>query len=270
MIVIRLAGGLGNQIFQLGVGLLFAKRSRIKKIIIDNSSLKSYKTKRECELLKFFDFSKLCMDIELKNLLITKLRLPKFFPIKMSKYPFVGDKNFTIVMKNPNKKNLFLDGYFQHVISQDEFDEILNILRIIFIKKSVDSEITGCAVHIRGSDFVKLGWNSVTPKAYYKKAINLMSHRYKQNKFYIFTDDKGYSKNTLEDLNILYEFSRGTIYEDFYSLGSFKYRILSSSTFALWASALGDNVDSVVIAPKYWIPNKVRKILLPKEIRIDI
>jgi len=75
--------------------------------------------------------------------------------------------------------------------------------------------------------------------------------------------DKDYSETILKDLNIKYKFIGNSIL-----IGSFKYRILSSSTFSLWASALGNNDNSIVIAPKEWIPNHERKIYLPNEIRI--
>ena len=54
----------------------------------------------------------------------------------------------------------------------------------------------------------------------------------------------------------------------FYLIGLFEKRILSSSTFAFWASALADNDKSVVIAPEYWNPNSKRYIKLPNEIRL--
>ena len=53
MIIIRLSGGLGNQIFQFGAGLLLAKKSGIVKIILDDSALGKYKIKRNNNLLFF-------------------------------------------------------------------------------------------------------------------------------------------------------------------------------------------------------------------------
>lgn len=47
MISIRLAGGLGNQIFMLGAALLLAEKNNAKKIICDISYLGKYETKRK-------------------------------------------------------------------------------------------------------------------------------------------------------------------------------------------------------------------------------
>jgi hypothetical protein len=268
MLIVRLAGGLGNQIFQLGAALLLAKKSGIKKIYIDDSALGNYDAKRENELLNFFDFSRLDFDVEFRNLSFVKLRIPKVLPLNVSKFPFVSDKNFQTILNSPNKSFMLLDGYFQKCLTQNNFDEEIQLLKKICITSVIEKK-SDCVIHIRGGDFVKLGWNSVTPKEYYFKAIETMKLKYNQNKFYIVTDDRIYSKNILEEINIDYEFLGNSMQEDFHLIGSFKYRILSSSTFALWASALGNNEDSIVIAPKDWIPNHERKIYLSNEMRID-
>ena len=90
---------------------------------------------------------------------------------------------------------------------------------------------------------------------------------------------KGKKANCLNFVNTVYDFRNEKLNpgkpwplveeeEDFYLIGLFEKRILSSSTFAFWASALADNDKSVVIAPEYWSPNSRREIRLPNEIRI--
>lgn len=268
MIYVRLAGGLGNQIFQLIAGILLSQKNSINKIILDDSALNKYDIKRDNELLKFFDLNKLNIQIVFKNNIITKLRLPKLLSLSLGKYSLVSDKNFQNIIKSPNKSFLLLDGYFQECLTQENFDDEIKLLKEIFITKKISKKEV-CVIHIRGGDFVRLGWNSITPKEYYIKAIETMKNEYKQNKFYVVTDDREYSKSILKELNINFEFIGNSMYEDFRLIGNFKYRILSSSTFALWASALGDNENSIVIAPKYWIPKHERKIYLPNEIRVE-
>jgi len=268
MIVSRLAGGLGNQIFQFAAVLILAKKNGINKIQIDDSALGNYDAKRENELLRFFNLNKLDIQIVSKNSIITKLRLPKLLSLSLEKYALVSDNNFQSILSNPNKNFMLVDGYFQESITQEDFDKEIELLKNMFVQSSFIKQ-NGCVIHIRGGDFVKLGWNSITPKEYYIKAIETMKNEYNQNKFYIVTDDREYSKIILDELNLDYEFIGNSMYEDFKLIGSFKYRILSASTFALWASVLGDNENSKVIAPKYWTPNLERKIYLPNEIRIE-
>ncbi len=269
MIIVRLAGGLGNQIFQFGVALSLAKKNNINKIIIDDSNLSKYTVKRKNELINFFNLDKLDIEVSFEYKFITKLRIPKIFPIRIGNILLLSDKNFELV-KNNEYKHIIMDGYFQWVLSQEDFDEIVNFLKKIFISNNLDYYKEGCIIHIRGGDFIKLGWNRITSKEYYIKAIKYMKDKYHQDKFYVVTDDKRYSKTLLKGLDVEYKFIGGDMYEDFYLIGSFQYRILSSSTFALWASALGNNEKGFVIAPDYWFINKRRIIYLPNEVRISL
>jgi hypothetical protein len=267
-IINRLAGGLGNQIFQLGAVLLLAEQSGIKKIIFDNSALGSYKVKRKNELLNFFDFDELNLDVSFKYTKVASFRLPKIFQLNFSKFLFISDKNFQSIFNNSSKDFMIVDGYFQESLIQENFNKEIKQLKKI-LKYKVNDLKDDCIIHIRGGDFIKLGWNSVTPKEYYQSAVKTIQTKYKQDNFYVVTDDISYSKIILGELDIEYEIINSSIEEDFYLIGSCKYRILSSSTFALWASALGNNEDSIVIAPEYWTPNNERKIYIPNEIRVE-
>ena len=64
MIILRLAGGLGNQIAQLGAALLLSERVKSKTIIIDDSGLASYKAKHVNQLVNYFDFTRININNE--------------------------------------------------------------------------------------------------------------------------------------------------------------------------------------------------------------
>jgi hypothetical protein len=265
MILIRLAGGLGNQIFQLGMGLLFAEKSYISRIIIDSSALESYDAKRENKLLSFFDFSKIEVQITFQYVRLNKFRIPKLLPLKILKYPFVSDKNFQIILKNPNHFFMLLDGYFQRYLTQDDFNKEVVLLKSIFIQSSF-KENWDCVIHIRGGDFLELGWNKLTSREYYTSAMNTMTSEHNVNNFLIVTDDELYARKVISYENVDIKITSGDIVDDFQAIASCSKRILSSSTFALWASALGVNEDEgIVIAPDEFTPGIKRDFLLPNE-----
>ncbi|MCT7568954.1 alpha-1,2-fucosyltransferase [Aliarcobacter butzleri] len=266
MILVRLAGGLGNQIFQLSATLLLAKKVGLNKIHIDLSGLNNYEAKHKNELVYFFNFKNI--EINYVRNKVINFRIPKIFPFKLPFYPFVSDNNFQVLLKNPNKQLMILDGYFQDCLTQEDFDIEIKMLKDILLPSKYDEDNEYCIIHIRGGDFVKLGWNIISPKEYYINAIKIMKEEYNKNKFKVVTDDKNYASIVLDELDINYEFIGNSIYDDFYLIGRYKYRIISSSTFSMWASALSNNENSVVISPKYWTPNNPRKILLPNEKRI--
>ena len=262
--IIRLAGGLGNQIFQLGAGLLLAEKFKCKSIVIDGSGLSKYEERRNNRLIVFFDLTKSNVEIIFKQSFFGKFRLPRVLPFKFSNYPLVCDRNFQKAMQSTNKF-LWLDGYFQTCLLQKDFYKEIELLKSLFRHKGLPKK-QGCVIHIRGGDFIKLGRNDVASSEFYANSIRKMQKDYGVKDFYVVTDDRDYAKSMLKNIKPL--FIGGSIQEDFHLIGRFQFRILSSSTFALWSSALGCNSEKgVVIAPDELIPGVKRPWLLPNEIK---
>ncbi len=266
MMILRLAGGLGNQITQLGAALLLSERVKCKTIIIDDSGLSSYKEKHVNQLINYFDFTKLDINIVFKQLLITKSRLPRLLAFNIPNYPLISDKNFQTALKSTNKY-LWLDDYFGSCLTQKNLNREIEILKSIFIQKNLSNQ-EGCVIHIRGGDYVEFGGGEVASPTFYKSAVNKMQQDYGIKKFYVVTNDKEYSNSILKDID--FSFIGGDMEEDFYLIGQFNFRILSSSSFASWASALGVNsIDGAIIIPKEWMPGIKRNLQLPNEIDIQ-
>ena len=261
MLIIRLAGGLGNQIFQLGSALLLAKANKINKIGVDLSGLQAYKAKHINQLPIFFDFKNIDVTVEMRKFSICKLRLPRLLSFTSSKLSLVNDNNFEKILKKKSKF-LLLDGYFQTCHNQESFDNQLKILKPFFNNQAL-SHNDGCIIHIRGGDFVAFWKTYESDKAFYINAIKKMKNDCGTKKFYVVTDDKNYANIVLKDVN--FSFIGGGFKEDFYLIGQYKHRILSSSSFALWASALSNNNASHVLVPKEFTPGVFRDFLLPNE-----
>ncbi len=266
-IVVRLAGGLGNQIFQLGAGLLYAQKLSISKLVIDDAALDSYKVKRTNNLIQLFDFSKSSISIYFGENPFTKFRFARLLPLKVSYWPLISDKNFQTILQSKKRQSRYLDGYFQRCLRQEDFDNIAKLLSQVFILPILDDDPNKCVIHIRGSDFLTSSFASVTPVEYYQSAIKYMSEKYCVEEFLVVTDDLDYAKHVMNTLNMgyLYKLITGNIISDFQIIASTKKRIISNSTFSLWASALGNNDGSAVIAPKLFKPNSIRPFCLMGE-----
>ena len=264
MIFIRLAGGLGNQIFQLAGALLISKYSGIDTIALDTSGLKKYEQKRECLLNKIFDFDKIEKNILFKNFRFSNFRIPKFFPYGI----FVSDKNFRHSLANANSIAI-LDGYFQDCLTQELYDEITSFYKQVFCLKQPSLSDKVCVIHIRGGDFVDLGWSSVCPDSYYKRSIEMMVERFNVSEFHVVTDDRLYADKILYDEDVKFKFIGGDVLTDFMVINASKYKVLSSSTFAFWASSLSNNKNGAVIAPYNWNPSRKRKLKLENECVLD-
>ena len=266
--VVRLCGGLGNQIFQLGAALLLTSKGSNELIILDDYALSSYKALREFELSKFIELSKSDVQVVLKRLAITRFRIPRMLPFKHRAIPFVNDNNFQFIIDGNKSQYRLLDGYFQDLRQQD-FEDISALLKPLLLDKfcklnQLESET--CVIHIRGGDFVKLGWNKSTPEIYYINAMNMMRDKHDVNNFVIVTDDEPYARTIISCKSADIKIVSSDIVDDFQTIASYSKRILSASTFALWASAICVNSDSgVVVAPNEFTPGIKRGFLLPNE-----
>ena len=270
MLILRLAGGLGNQIFQLGAALIVSKKAGFESIIIDDSALGRYNARRENNLEELFDFSKIDIDIKFHKNSVTKFRLPKVLAFKLPRCPLISDRNFEYMLTRLCCNIILMDGYFQWVLRQDVFDDITAVLQVMFKTRSYSASYDKkiCAVHIRGGDFVKLGWNKITPAEYYIDAMRKMTEEFDIDEFMIVTDDLEYSNELMDEVDMSFRVQSGNLIDDFYKIASCPFRILSSSTFAFWGSVLGNNDGGAVIAPEYLLPGRFRDIMLPNEIRM--
>lgn len=268
-VVVRLAGGLGNQFFQFGMALLLSSKAYHKVIVLDDYALSSYKVGRNFELSRFIDFSKSDTQIILQRQLLARLRIPRVLTFKSPFSPFVNDNNFRFIIDCEKSQYRLLDGYFQD-LRQWDFEGIVSLLKPLSYSRLTEVKTLGsevCVIHIRGGDFIELGWSEITPYQYYMDAMNVMHDTYNINSFLVVTDDKIYAKNLISSTKFNIEIMSNSIDEDFWTIASYSKRILSASTFSLWASALGKNdVSGVVIAPEYFSPAIKRKFSLQNEI----
>ena len=265
MVVIRLAGGLGNQIFQMGAALLLLQERGKKntKLLVDDTALSSYFSSRESELINFFQFDE---SVQFKKVFYTKFRLPKIITNQF----FVSDKNYPSSLKC-DFSYMLLDGYFQDCFKQNQFEKMTAILRskfITIINKPLD--YSSVVIHIRGGDFISLGWDSICNYEYYQSAIDFFKKQHGISNFIVVTDDRFYASKLMQSLGVKCVFTNGNAESDFHTISKYPNRILSSSTFSFWASVLGENpINACVIAPKMWNPKRIRNITLPNEV-LDI
>jgi hypothetical protein len=92
-----------------------------------------------------------------------------------------------------------------------------------------------------------------------------MTTHYNVRHFKVITDDVNYAEKIMSCQNVSYETSSNDMISDFETIAFSRRKILSNSTFALWASALGELKDPVVICPRYFMPGLVRLFDLPGE-----
>lgn len=289
MIIVRIVGGIGNQLFVYS----YAKNLERKgyKVYLDTKRpYRNYKEERkfedrECELSRF--------NISLKEVDITKIKkwnylrnttlLDKFwmgmnrmFPLKQC---FIRDIWSDYKQWKFNlKKNYYLWGTFQsekicsnnRKILLEEFT-LKNKLKINNYFKDNNIEGTKIAVHIRRGDYVihknEFGLCSL---AYYRKAIQFMKEKIEEPVFLLFSNDLNWVKKNLlfeksDKVFYVNEDNKLTDYEELYLMSMCQHNIIANSSFSWWGAWLNQNREKIVIAPRVWFKSNPSYNILPKE-----
>lgn len=289
MIIVKVTGGLGNQMFQIA----FARMLSLKyndEIYLDCSVYKKYKI-REFSLynINLYDNLNNIDNSDLSLIMKSYLRITQkvyhvFQKIKkiITKSDVIGEKNFLFLSnlglvynfdryyykltKCTDIKCVY--GYFQ---SERYFLEYKNQIREeLRIKKAPTEresklirEITSCnsvGVSIRfGDDYLMSKSLNVCGEEYYYRA---MEHIFNENNdviFYIFTD-------CIDRVKEKFKFRFKVIYVDGFKdyqslrlLYSCKDFIISNSSFSWWGAYLGEDKNKKVIAPSRWYNDSKNK-----------
>jgi len=267
LIKVRIVGGLGNQLFQLGVASLMSLRTGYP-VGLDLSALRSYKTPREFTAAKLFDLDKAfpAGHAFIKSSVLGS-RIARVVGVSTPLFALVNDKNVCRVLKADwSRGDLFVDGYFIESIDQEAFDDwtgfILDSLRT---EKDIDPDT--CAIHIRGGDFLKLGWDASAGKESYIRLVDQVLMERPKAKLVVATDDAKYASHLLEDLSHPWEFSGGNEISDFQLLLHSEFAIIGNSTFSFCARAFAERLSksTKTFASKEWRPGIERKLKLPSE-----
>lgn len=154
-----------------------------------------------------------------------------------------------------NKKNICLKGFFQDPRYFNKYKNI--IIDELSIKSKVKNQKLyneilkneSVCIHVRRGDYVNSPLEVCT-KEYYLKAIKLLKKKYKNLKFYVFSDDIKWCKENIIDDDVTYVEGNSAI-DDLKLMYSCKYYIISNSTFSWWSQYLSKRV-TCVIAPNRW------------------
>ena len=265
MIIIKIKGGLGNQLFQYAVGRALALHHRLP-LKLDLTIFKTYKLHRY--LLDQFaiqaDIATEDEIIKLKgrnNVLFSALR--KAGLVKRKSY--LKEKRSSYFDASVFKKDdVYLDGYWQNElyfsnIREELLRDLTSIssmseLGVVYmegIKKS-----NSVSLHVRRGNYLNLKNFNVLDIDYYMKAVEYIRKNVEKPTFYIFSDDLEWCKNSLGFLdNCIFVDSTKTEIDDLKLMSFCKHNIIANSSFSWWGAWLNQNCKKTVIAPKDWLLN---------------
>ena len=279
MIIVRLIGGLGNQLFQYACGrnLALTNDTELK---LDLSGFEKDK-KRRYELDNFNIIESIATKEDLRNitwikgLQILKDRTP--FGVLTSSAQKRGLRY--VAEKGPSydsnimklRGDVYLNGYWQ---SEKYFQDIAPTIRREFSLREEPDEynernlsmIKGCnavSLHIRRGDYVlepkTMKFHGVLGDDYYSKALDIIKERVANPQVFVFSDDIQWVKENLESdlpLNFIDGNGPDRGHDDLRLMWSCKHHIIANSSFSWWGAWMSGHEDTVVIAPKRWFANE--------------
>lgn len=263
MIIVKLMGGLGNQMFQYATGYALSKDKNtdlsIDKSWFDNQNGVARKATYELDLLNVSANS-----IDYSDLTVLK-RKP--YIKKLADLEVVGYDERSLAYDKYIYRlgsNIYLNGYWQtEKYFNHHREEILREFMVTAVispkAKEWESKIVNSnsiSLHIRRGDYAtNVHTNAVhglMPLDYYYNSIDYLKNKIESPKAYVFSDDPNWCKENLK-LPIDCEFVQDTSgIEDMYLMSKCKHNIIANSSFSWWGAWLNQNDSKIVIAPKKW------------------
>lgn len=268
MIITKLIGGLGNQMFQYAAGLKVATDLKTQLKLDINSFANEGVTRRSYELEIFNISGTLATIDEVSKLKLLPGKTIQNFPSliniieKVTRKSHVTDSKKQKNLNIPN--NSYLEGNWN---SEDYFKDVEKQIRKEFKFKRANlpllSEIKGkspVSLHIRRGDYINNkkvhDYYEHCSLTYYEKAIQIVKSKIKHPTFYLFSDDPGWVKKKFLRLRNATIISGNSGADDLYLMSKCKHHIIANSSFSWWGAWLNPDKSKLVISPKKWFRDK--------------
>lgn len=270
MIIIQVAGGLGNQLQQYALYRKFVRLGKEARLDISwfkevaASNVDAAVTKRKLEL-NYFDrlIFETCTEDEKAQLIGGSGIAGK---LRRKLLPFTVHRFQESKMYHPELlqfDNMYLSGYFA---CEKYYSDILYDLRekIQFpqsnnpLNKRMAEEMRNCqsvSVHIRRGDYLTpenaAMFGNICTEAYYKGAMKMVKEVMPDAHFFLFSDDIPYVKaNYRGDEYTIVDINHGSdSFYDLWLMSRCRHNICANSTFSFWGARLNGYEHKIMIRP---------------------
>jgi hypothetical protein len=280
VIVVRLQGGLGNQMFQYAAGARLARHHNTT-LHLDlgwfGRQPKAVTPRRYelgCFQIDALDGTDL---IRAAGLGYTSHRLGavisrvrgkfsrRFHVIREASFAFQPD-----VLQAPD--NSYLIGYWQ---AEQYFADIADEIRSTFLldttpdaanaktlKEIARSEAV--SVHVRRGDYASAQVNlthGFPSLEYYARATQYVARRTAQPQFFVFSDEPSWCRDFLtigHPKTLVTNNTSETGHEDMRLMSACKHHIIANSSFSWWGAWLNRDPTKIVVAPSQWFCDSAR------------
>jgi Glycosyl transferase family 11 len=278
LVIARLLGGLGNQMFQYATGRALAlRRGATLKLDITGFAEVGSHTERRYELDALQIQASTADDVDLGRFgrvhraQSSRLdRVLRWLRIDRSRgaWPIYREPHFQFDSTLPElRAPVYLDGYWQ---SERYFSDIATLLQQEFAAKapldpknlalarSIDA-VNAVSLHVRRGDYVDNPatnrFHGICSLDYYQRALDYISLRVEAPHLFIFSDDQHWTRS-----NLLYAAATTFVdvnppdrgYRDMGLMARCRHHIIANSSFSWWGAWLNPSREKIVIAPDRW------------------
>ncbi len=267
MVIVRIIGGLGNQMFQYAFYRYLQKQGLYVKA--DITDFKSYKLHNGFELNKVFGINLNLAEQEEINKLKTNTNTlfgKIWYKLNGIKDTHLKEGSFN-VEKVKRYENVYLDGYWQKLVYVKNIEYILmNDFKFKKVKEINNSRLANLinntesvAIHVRRGDYVQnkktFNRHGVCGLDYYRNAIDYIKQKIQNPFFFVFSDDTKWIKENFNfeiRKKIVEKTKSSCDYFEMYLMSLCKHNIIANSTFSWWSAWLNKNEKKIIISPKFW------------------
>lgn len=259
-VIVRLKGGIGNQLFQYALYMSLKRRNLDvifeKSLLIDDSIESSID-----KIFRLDDVSSMRVSrYDLRRLAL--IILNRIGIKKTSLMNYILDERMEFDVLSP-KPNSILEGYWQNLSYfqglEAEFDRLIHVDNLylpldksFFINFEAVKNINTLVIHIRKSDYM---FNSILcsyDEGYFYRAINQFENI---KEIIVFTDDIEWVNGHLK--NLKYTLLKNTPEIDLLLMAHAVNLIISNSTFSWWSAHLyRTKISKKVVVPDKWFKDE--------------
>lgn len=283
MIIVKINGGLGNQLQQYALSEKLRLLGKEVKLDVSWFSDRVEKlSNRDLELNYFPNISyEICSEEEKKQILGNRNKA-----VKILERLGLKDKKLYVEHQMYDETILSMDdmvlegyfaceGYYADIIpylqEKLQFPKSENKENEIISKRIQSTQ--SVSLHIRRGDYLnpenKSIFDGICTEVYYEQAVKKMKEWVNNPHFYIFSDDPEYARDkyvgeeyTVVDIN----HGKDSFF-DMYLMSLCKHNICANSTFSFWGARLNPNEDKIMIRPlkqrnncDWYVPEKMKKL----------
>lgn len=265
MLIIRMQGGLGNQLYEYS---MYEKlKSLGKEVYLDKTDYTDkakFRDKRELELEYFDCFSyELCTEKQREKLVDDK----RTFWARVRR-KVLGDYS-KILRENTDYMPEVFDADDKYLIGwwncEKYYEDIIPMLqkKIVFPKRynrqtkdlleKLEGKKNTVSIHIRLGDYVEKSsmYGNICTDAYYQAAIAYIEENIENPEIYLFSDDPGQAAKMLGNMQVTvvdWNVGKDSMY-DMLIQSKCAHNICANSTFSMWGARLNTNPDKIMIRP---------------------